>query len=161
MDSVSVQLASTIGNTKLNELRIAYGRRNNPQTPSAVSGPGPVVQVQGVANFGGAPPPGDSLTPFQFEESYWQVVNNFSWIWGAHSLKAGADLQFVDDYRENDLVPQYIFSSTANYLAAKSGRTRSPTPSSARVSAIPPSATARATTASSCRTTGGWPTTSS
>jgi len=121
MDSVSVQLASTIGNTKLNELRIAYGRRNNPQTPSAVSGPGPVVQVQGVANFGGAPPPGDSLTPFQFEESYWQVVNNFSWIWGAHSLKAGADLQFVDDYRENDLVPQYIFSSTANYLAAKSG----------------------------------------
>jgi len=41
MDSVSVQLASTLGNTRLNELRIAYGRRNNPQTPSASPAPAP------------------------------------------------------------------------------------------------------------------------
>jgi hypothetical protein len=119
MDSLSFQLASTIGNTMLNELRVAYGKRDNPQTPSPVSGPGPVVQVQGVANFGGAPPPGTALTPFQFEESYWQVVDNLSWIWGAHSFKAGFDLQFIDDYRENDLVPQYIFANTANYVLAR------------------------------------------
>jgi hypothetical protein len=121
MDSLSFQLASTIGNSILNELRVAYGKRDNPQTPSPVAGPGPVIQVQAVANFGGAPPPGAALTPFQFEESYWQVVNNLSWITGAHSIKAGIDFQFIDDYRENDLVPQYTFSSSANYLLAKNG----------------------------------------
>jgi hypothetical protein len=121
MDSVSVQLASTLGNTRLNELRIAYGRRNNPQSPSDAAGPGPIIQVQGVANFGGAPPPAGSPTPFEFEESYWQIVDNFSWMLGAHSLKAGLDFQFIDDYRLNDLVPQYIFPTTAAYLAAKNG----------------------------------------
>jgi hypothetical protein len=120
MDSVSIQLASTLGNTMLNELRVAYGKRDNPQVASPVAGPGPIIQVNGVANFGGAPPPG-SNTPPAFTEDYWQIVDNFSWLVGAHSFKVGLDFQFIDDSRSNDLFATYTFASTAAYLAAKSG----------------------------------------
>src|SRR5262249_3566443 len=111
----------TIGSNKLNELRIAYGRRNNPLTASAAAGPGPVVQVSGVAIFGGvryAP-----NTP-GFLEDYWQLVNNFSWFRGRHDLKAGIDFEFIHDTRAVDTTALYTFPDVASYLAAKAGTNR-------------------------------------
>jgi len=49
------------------------------------------------------------------------VVNNFSWIWGAHSLKAAPTSSSSTTIVRTTSFPKYIFSSTANYLAAKSG----------------------------------------
>ncbi len=115
MDSYQVQLVSTLGNSQLNEFRLAYGRRDNPRVPSAVAGPGPTVQVSGVANFGG------SATRTTFLEDYWQVVNNFTWFSGRHAVKGGVDLQFIHDERLNDVSATYIFPNTASYLAARSG----------------------------------------
>ena len=115
MDSVGLQLTSTIGSRVLNEVRVAYGRRDNPRVPSAVAGIGPQVQITGVANFGGA------STPTQFVEDYWQVIENMSWYLGRHSIKVGFDAQFVDDSRLNDIHATYLFPSQAAYLAAKNG----------------------------------------
>jgi len=121
MDSVGVQLVSTLASNKLNEFRFAYGRRNNPRTESAVAGPGPIVQIDRVANFGGADFGSNTR---EFLEESWQVVDNFSWIAGSHSLKGGFELQFISDMRETALTARYIFPDTASYLAAKNGTNR-------------------------------------
>lgn len=115
MDSVSGQLVSTIGSSMLNELRVGFGRRDNPRVPSAVAGPGPTITIEGVANFGGA----NSRT--EFVEDYWQIVNNFSWFKGRHAVKAGIDVQFIDDSRLEDVSATYLFPNIQSYLAARSG----------------------------------------
>jgi hypothetical protein len=118
MDSVGLQLVSTLASNKLNEFRFAYGRRDNPRVESEVAGPGPIVQIDRVANFGGADFGSNTR---EFLEESWQVVDNFSWIAGSHSLKAGFELQFISDVRETALTARYIFPDTASYLAAESG----------------------------------------
>lgn len=118
MDSASAQLVSSFGGSTLNELRIGYGKRNNPRVPSAVAGPGPSVVITGVANFGG------SDTRTEFVERYWQIVDNLSLIRGRHNLKFGIDVQFVFDSRLSDVSATYTFPSVAAYLAAKNGSNR-------------------------------------
>ena len=53
MDSASAQLVSSIGSSKLNELRVQYARRHQFRTPSDTAVDGPAITVSGVANFGG------------------------------------------------------------------------------------------------------------
>ena len=118
MDSVGLQLTSTIGSRMLNEVRVAYGRRDNPLVPSAVAGTGPQVQITGVANFGGAP------TPSTFVEDYWQVIENMTWYLGSHSIKAGFDVQLVDDSRTSNVQATYLFPTQAAYIAARDGVNR-------------------------------------
>ncbi len=115
MDNFGFQAVSSFGNDKLNELRIAYGKRDNPLVPSPTSGDGSRIEVTGVAIFGAAP------TPIEFVQKYWQIVDNFSLLRGRHSFKAGFDVQFIDDERRVDIRPGYVFPNTAAYLAAKSG----------------------------------------
>jgi len=115
MDSMGLQLTSTMGERLLNEVRVAYGRRDNPRVPSAVAGTGPQVQITGVANFGGAP------TSTEFTQDYWQVVENLTWFRGRHSVKAGFDAQFIDDFRQNDVQATFIFPSLDAFLAAQDG----------------------------------------
>ncbi|MGE0455117.1 MAG: TonB-dependent receptor [Vicinamibacteria bacterium] len=115
MTSMGLQLVSSFGADKLNELRVAYGKRDNPNVPSAVAGSGPAVTVTGVANFGGAP------TPTDFIQEYTQIVDNFSIIKGRHNIKLGFDVQFISDERRNNIQATYVFPNTAAYLAAKSG----------------------------------------
>ncbi len=118
MDSVGLQLTSTIGQNLLNEVRVAYGRRDNPRVPSAASGSGPQIQISGVANFGGPP------TPTEFVQEYLQVVENLTWYRGRHSVKVGFDVQFIDDSRQNNVQSTYVFPTLAAYLAAQSGANR-------------------------------------
>ncbi|MDA1307914.1 MAG: TonB-dependent receptor, partial [Acidobacteria bacterium] len=115
MDSVGIQLVSTVSSNAINELRIAYGRRDNPRVPSAVAGTGPTIQISGVANFGGAP------KRTTFLEEFLQVVNNYTWYVGDHGLKAGFDVQFITDERLSNVQGTYLFPSAASYLAARSG----------------------------------------
>jgi hypothetical protein len=115
MDAAQLQLVTTIGSNKLNELRVAFGKRDNPRQSSAVAGPGPTVEIPGVANFGG------SDTRTSFVEKYWQVVDNVSWFAGRHSFKAGVDFQFVTDTRLSDISATYRFDSIDAYIAARDG----------------------------------------
>ena len=120
MDSASLQLISSIGSDRLNELRVQFARRHQFRTASDGAGTGPAITVSGVANFGG-PIATVSDAGFDFNQEIWQVLDNFSWIRGRHNFKVGVDAQFIDDARVNTLFQLYTFPSVDAYLAAHSG----------------------------------------
>jgi hypothetical protein len=120
MDSTSAQLVSSIGSTKLNELRVQFAHRHQSRATNDLSGSGPALTISGVANFGG-PYQGAQDAEFDFKQNIWQVIDNFTWLVGDHSLKAGVDMQFVGDFRATTPRLAYTFTSIDNYLAAKSG----------------------------------------
>ncbi|HET7746136.1 MAG TPA: TonB-dependent receptor [Vicinamibacteria bacterium] len=123
MDSVSAQLISSFGAEKLNELRVQYARRHQFRTASEGSGTGPAIRVSGVANFGG-PIAGVSDAGFDFNQEIWQLIDNFTWLRGRHSFKAGFDVQKIDDFRRNVLFQLYTFPNAQAYLDARSGTNR-------------------------------------
>jgi hypothetical protein len=121
MDSASAQLASTLGTSSLNELRVQYARRHQFRTLSPTAVEGPAITVTGVALFGG-PRIGDSNSAgFDFNQGIWQVVDNLSWIHGRHGFKAGVDAQFVGDDRVKGERFEYVFPTSDAYLAASAG----------------------------------------
>lgn len=120
MDSAALQAATTLGTTRLNEFRLQYARRHQFRTiGSAVAGP--AITVSGVAQFGG-PRIGDgNSVGFDFTQGIWQAIDNYTWVSGAHAMKAGFDLQFIGDDRVAGENFHYTFPTTAAYLAARSG----------------------------------------
>jgi hypothetical protein len=120
MDSASTQLISSFGSNRLNELRVQFARRHQFKTASEGSGTGPAITVSGVANFGG-PIATVSDAGFDFSQKIWQFIDNFTVLRGRHSFKAGFDVQFIDDFRRNNLFQLYTFPTVDAYLAAKSG----------------------------------------
>jgi hypothetical protein len=120
MDSASVQLISSIGSDRLNELRLQFARRHQFRTASDGSGTGPAINVSGAAQFGG-PIAAAGDAGFDFSQKIWQVLDNFSWIRGRHNFKVGVDAQLIDDARVNALFQLYTFPSVDAYVAARSG----------------------------------------
>ena len=122
MDSFAGQAVTTIGSNKLNELRVQYAHRHQSSVANSDSGTGPAVTINGVAGFG-APlsGTGQGNAGFDFQQNITQVVDNFSYIRGAHAFKVGFDWQHV--YDERTAAPQwvYTFPTVAAYLAAKAG----------------------------------------
>jgi hypothetical protein len=118
MDSASVQLISTIGIDKLNELRVQYARRHQFRTLADSAVDGPAITVTGVANFGG-PRIGDTNSVgFDFNQGIWQVVNNLTWIRGKHGFKIGVDAQFIADDRVRGERFFYTFPNSSAYVNA-------------------------------------------
>jgi len=122
MDSAAAQLVSTFGAMKLNEVRVQFARRHQSRATNELSGTGPFVRINGVADFGG-PYFTSADAEFDFKQNIWQVIENFTWIAGDHNVKVGADLQFVGDERTTTPIQAYTFASVAAYQAAKSGAT--------------------------------------
>jgi Carboxypeptidase regulatory-like domain/TonB dependent receptor len=122
MHSMSVQLISSLGASRLNELRFQFSQRSQSREASLGAGEGPAVTVSGVANFG-APVSGTAADDagFVFKQRIWQVLDNFTLIHGRHSLKAGVDVQRVADDRQNSLFQLYTFATVDAYLAARDG----------------------------------------
>jgi hypothetical protein len=120
MDSASVQLISSFGASRLNELRVQFARRHQFRTASENAGACPAIVVSGIANFG-CPLDGTQAAGFDFSQKIWQVADNFTWIRSRHTFKAGVDLQFISDDRVNTLRQIYTFPSVNAYLAAKEG----------------------------------------
>ena len=123
MDSVSTQLVSSFGGTRLNELRLQFARRHQFRTLSENAGACPSIVVSGVANFG-CPLDGAQSAGFDFRQNIWQLSDNFTWLRGRHSIKTGIDLQFVGDERVNTLRQIYTFPSVDAYVAARDGVNR-------------------------------------
>ena len=75
---------------------------------------GPAVAIAGVASFGTA-----SGSPTARVNRMYQVVNNFSLVAGAHSMRAGLDFLFNDDdiTYPRSARGSYTFSSMANFLS--------------------------------------------
>ncbi|HEX9000385.1 MAG TPA: TonB-dependent receptor [Blastocatellia bacterium] len=113
---VNGQLISIVSQNLVNELRLQYSRRNQPNVLNDNSGAGPSIVVSGIANFG-APAPGDG--PFLFNQRNTQIVDNMTWTRGNHSFKGGVDVQLIRDKRIIALTPTYTFASTQAYLDAR------------------------------------------
>jgi hypothetical protein len=122
MDSASTQLISSFGPDRLNELRVQFARRHQARTASEGAGTGPAITVSGVANFGG-PIAAVSDAGFDFSQKIWQVLDNFTLLRGRHSYKVGFDVQYIDDFRRNNLFQLYTFPTVDAYLAARNGIT--------------------------------------
>ncbi len=122
MDSIGGQLVTSLGASKLNELRVQYAHRHQSSNANVDSGTGPAVLVSGVAGFG-APTggTGQGNAGFDFKQNITQVVDNFTLLRGAHSYKIGFDWQHI--YDERTAAPQFIytFPTSQAYLDAKNG----------------------------------------
>jgi Carboxypeptidase regulatory-like domain/TonB dependent receptor-like, beta-barrel len=120
MDSASAQAVTTMGISRLNEFRVQFARRHQFRTiGQGVAGP--AITVSGVAQFGG-PRIGDTNSVgWVSTQKIWQAIDNYTWIAGSHAVKGGIDAQFIGDDRVAGENYQYTFSTTAAYLAAKSG----------------------------------------
>jgi hypothetical protein len=118
------QLVSSITNNLLNEFRFSYPYRNNTHFPGSLTGPGPVINVSGLAIFNGTTGAGD-----RFNEKIPNFSENMTWIRGKHSFKFGGSWQENVDLQRATAYSQYTFSTSSglsaaqNYLNAKSGLT--------------------------------------
>jgi hypothetical protein len=118
--STAAQVVSMFGTSLLNEARVQYATRSQGRVPGPFAGTGPGITISGVANFGG-PVGGASDAGFGFTQKVFQVLDNVTYLRGAHSYKFGFAGQFVSDSRTQTLVQLYTFPSIDAYQAALSG----------------------------------------
>ena len=123
MDSLAGQLVTTLGSTKLNELRFQYAHRHQSSIANSDSGTGPAVTIATPAIAFGAPVAGTGQgnAGFDFKQDITQFIDNFTYIRSAHAYKFGVDFQHIYDERTNAPQFVYTFPTVAAYLAAKSG----------------------------------------
>src|SRR6185436_11046233 len=108
-----------------NELRVQFAKRDQSRTASDSSLTGPAINITGAQAISfGTPLDGTTSAGFVFKTHIFQVIDNFSWTVGKHSMKAGFDVQTIADDRVNTLRAIYTFSSVAAYNAAKNGTNR-------------------------------------
>jgi hypothetical protein len=123
MDSIAGQLVSSLGNSKLNELRFQYAHRHQSSSANSDSGTGPAITISNPAIAFGAPlgGTGQGNAGFDFKQDITQIIDNFTYIRAAHSYKFGLDWQHIYDERTNAPQFLYTFPSVTSYLAAKAG----------------------------------------
>ena len=102
----------TLSTRLVNETRAQFAH-GDLQAPPA-DPVGPAVSIAGVASFGTL-----SSSPTRRVNTMFQVVDNLSYQWRAHALRAGADFLFNDDRITfpRAVRGSYSFSSMANFLA--------------------------------------------
>lgn len=119
-----LQLTSVLGPRVVNELRVQIAREYRPWNP----GDGPEVTVRDgspvrtIAIYGPqATGLGYGNVGYAFTDRRYQLVENVSFVSGAHTLKAGVDANFV--FSRVAFNPGrngiYRFDSLANYLARR------------------------------------------
>lgn len=87
--SVVVSNATVIGNNKFNEFRFHYSFETRPRF--GTSNETPEVTISGCCRWGRT-----GFLPITSEHTRWQIGDNFSYLFGKHDLKIGADLNFTN-----------------------------------------------------------------
>jgi hypothetical protein len=114
MYGIGGQLATVVGPTLLNELRVGFNRRSEVRTPYAEGSPdGAQINITGVANFGANPLAGSNAV-----EASLEVIDNVTWTRGAHTFKGGIDYQTTGYDAVSALGRVFVFSG----LPAAGGR---------------------------------------
>src|SRR5206468_1954900 len=110
MDSTAAQLVSAFSSSKLNEFRFQYAHRHQSSVANADSGTGPAITVSSPAISFGGPwgATGQGNAGFDFKQDISQAIDNFTYIRGAHSYKAGFDWQHIYDQRTS--APQFLYT---------------------------------------------------
>jgi outer membrane receptor protein involved in Fe transport len=86
--SFNTGLDTTVSSTKANEFRFSFGRRHT--TFKSQNGEAVAFNISGTAFIGR-----ELFSPVDRSEKRFQVVDNFSWVAGGHTLKFGGDLGWV------------------------------------------------------------------
>lgn len=115
---IGAQLITTFTPNVLNEFRGSWPYRNEHHVADPLTGPGPMITISGVANFGGSNSVGD-----KYQEKIPSFSDNLTWIRGNHSFKFGVGFQKNLDTQLQDIYTQYTFASINQWLSAKSGAT--------------------------------------
>ncbi len=102
---IGAQLITTFTPNLLNEFRGSWPYRNQHHVPDALTGPGPMITITGIANFGGTNAAGD-----KFQEKIPSFSDNLTYIKGAHTFKFGVGFQKNLDTQLNDVYVQYTFA---------------------------------------------------
>lgn len=113
----AVQLASTFSANLLNEFRFQYAKRNSVNLPSPFTPSGPSIVISGVANFG----PAEILNTVAPLETITDFKDNFTIISGDHTVKFGASVSRIYDFRRSGIFSRYTFPNIAAYIAARNG----------------------------------------
>lgn len=113
---IGAQLITTFKPTLLNEFRGSWPYRNQQHFAGAATGPGPMVTISGVANFGGTNGSGD-----KFQEKIPSFSDNVTLIKGKHIFKFGTGFQKNNDTQLADVYTQFTFASLLDYTNAKNG----------------------------------------
>ena len=113
---IGAQVLSSFSPTVLNELRFGWPYRNQRHVADPLTGKGPEILINGVANFGGSNATGD-----RFQEKVPNMNDNVTVIRGAHTLKTGFGWQQNLDVQAAQIYTQFTFPSIAAYQSAVSG----------------------------------------
>jgi hypothetical protein len=123
MDSTAMQLVSSFGANRLNELRFQYAHRHQASIANKDSGSGPAVSISNPSISFGAPVggTGQGNAGFDFKQNITELIDNFTYIRSSHSYKVGFDWQHIYDQRTSAPQFSYTFPTVDSYLAAQSG----------------------------------------
>lgn len=110
--SIAVSNILTIGQKFVNETRGQFTDSNLKAPPSDPIGP--AVSISGVANFGTL-----SSSPAGRHNRLYEIVDNVSFVEGAHAIRLGAAFLYNDDVITfpRAFRGSYSFSSLSNFLA--------------------------------------------
>jgi hypothetical protein len=87
--SFSTGLNSTLSGTTANEFRFSWGRRKT--SFRSQNGDAVAFNISGTAFIGR-----ELFSPVDRSENRIQIVDNFNWVLGSHTLKMGADFNWVN-----------------------------------------------------------------
>lgn len=87
--SFGASLGSALSETTSNELRFAFGRRAT--TFRSQNGDAVAFNISGTAFIGR-----ELFSPVDRRENRFQIVDNFSWVVGNHTIKFGGDANYVE-----------------------------------------------------------------
>lgn len=87
--SFGASLNSALSETTSNELRFAFGRRST--TFRSQNGDAVAFNISGTAFIGR-----ELFSPVDRRENRFQIVDNFSWVVGNHTIKFGGDANYVE-----------------------------------------------------------------
>lgn len=110
---IGAQLITTFTPNLLNEFRGSWPYRNQHHVPGPETGPGPMITITGVANFGGTNGAGD-----KFQEKIPSFNDNVTLLHKSHSFKFGFGFQKNLDTQLSQVYTQYTFASIALWHAA-------------------------------------------
>jgi hypothetical protein len=113
---IGAQLITTFSPTLLNEFRGDWPYRNEKHVNSPTTGPGPMVDISGVAEFNGT-----NVNGTVFQEKIPSFNDNVTWVRGSHTLKFGVGFAKPLLTQDTAVYSEFIFPSVASYLAAQPG----------------------------------------
>jgi len=87
--SFSSGLNSTLSATTANEFRFSFGRRGT--TFKSQNGEAVAYNISGTAFIGR-----ELFSPVDRRENRFQILDNFNWVVGSHTIKFGGDINFIE-----------------------------------------------------------------